>query len=181
MAISFFQKIRLMLRGRARRRDERDQEFLQRNVAWVAPKPVAPPPAVAPQKQKPSASVDREGLQVAFLDDSGRIVYYLDVITGEVVEHRDGEAAPDAARFKRVPRRSVESDAADRQKFIASLDVSAMRDRLALATDGVAFRRVLSADRALERSWYVFKNDAATAAIDAWLKELGDRSPAPRH
>jgi hypothetical protein len=171
MAISFFQKIRLMLRGRSRRRDERDQEFLQRNVSWVAPKPAAAAPPAVPQKQ--ATGVDREGLQVAFLDDSGRIVYYLDVMTGEVVEHRDGEASPDAARFKRVPRRSVESDAADRQKFITSLDPSAMRDRLALAADGVAFRRILSADRALERSWYVFKNDAATAAIEGWLKENG--------
>lgn len=171
MAISFFQKIRLMLRGRARRRDEREQEFVQRNVSWVAPKPAPAAAAPAPQRQTPG--VDREGLQVAFLDDSGRIVYYLDVMTGEVAEHRDGEAAPDAARFKRVPRRSIESDAADRQKFITSLEPSAMRDRLALATDGVAFRRILSADRALERSWYVFKNDAATAAIDGWLKENG--------
>lgn len=171
MAISFFQKMRLMLRGRARRRDERDQEFLQRNVSWVAPKPAAV--AARPAPQKPATGVDREGLQVAFLDDSGRIFYYLDALTGEVVEHRDGEASPDVARFKRVPRRSLESDAADRQKFITSLDPSAMRDRLALATDGVAFRRILSEDRALERAWYVFKNDAATAAIDAWLKENG--------
>jgi hypothetical protein len=173
MAISFFQKIRLMLRGRARRRDERDEQFLRRNVSWVAPKPATAAPTAPPPPQKQATGVDREGLQVAFLDDSGRIAYYLDVMTGEVVEHRDGEASPDSTRFKRVPRRSIESDAADRQKFITSLDPSAMRDRLALATDGVAFRRILSADRALERSWYVFKNDAATAAIEGWLKENG--------
>src|SRR5215217_6719816 len=66
MAISFFQKLRLMLRGRARRREERDQEFLRRNVAWAAP-PVAPKHAPVQQK----TVIDREGLQVAFLDDSG--------------------------------------------------------------------------------------------------------------
>jgi hypothetical protein len=169
MAISFFQKIRLMLRGRARRRDTRDQDFLQRNVSWVAPAPAA---ASVAQKQS-AKSVDREGLQVAFLDDSGRILYYLDVASGEIVEHRDGEPAPEGARYKRVPRRSIESDAADRAKFVASLDPGAMRERLAGAADGVEFRRILSTDRALERSWYVFKNDAATAAIEAWLKEIG--------
>jgi len=170
MAISFFQKIRLWLRGSSRRREERNQEFVQRNVSWAAPKPAASA-AGAP---KPAAqSIDREGLQVAFLDDSGRIVYFLDALTGEVVEHRDGEAPSDPKRFKRVPSRSAESDASDRQKFVATLDPSALRDRLAVASDAVAFRRLLSTDRALERTWYVFKNDAATAAIDAWLKENG--------
>ena len=167
MAISFFQKIRLMLRGRARRREVRDQEFLQRNVSWVAP---APKPA---EKRVATAAIDTEGLQVAFLDDSGRIAYYLDTLTGEIVESRDGEATMDGARYKRVPRRSVESEAADRQTFIASLEPSAMRDRLALAADGVAFRRILSDDRSVERAWYVHKNDAATAAIAAWLEKLG--------
>jgi len=166
MAISFFQKIRLWLRGSSRRRDERNREFLQRNVSWVAPKPaVASAPGTAAQ------SIDREGLQVAFLDDSGRIVYFLDAMTGEVLEHRDGEAPSDPKRYKRVPSRSAESDAADRQKFVATLEPSALRDRLAVASDAVAFRRALSADRALERAWYVFKNDAATAAIEAWLKK----------
>lgn len=168
MAISFFQKLRLKLRARERHREEREKEFLARNVSWAAPKPVAGPAA-----RTPVSSIDREGLQVAFLDDSGAIAYYLDTVSGEVVEQRDGEASPDATRCKRVPRRNLESDSADRQKFVASLKPSAIRDRLAAAPDAAAFRRILSTDRALERTWYVYKNDAATAAIEAWLKEIG--------
>ncbi|MGZ8851736.1 MAG: hypothetical protein ACXW3E_15595 [Thermoanaerobaculia bacterium] len=175
MAISFFQKIRLMLRGSRRRREERDQEFLKRNVSWIADK--APAAAPAPRKQSAGPALDTEGLQVAFLDDSGRIAHYLDLDTGEIVELHAGEALPDVAqnspRYKRVPRRTAESDAADRRKFVASLDPSAMRDRLATAADAAAFRRILSNDRTLERAWFVFKNDAATAAIETWLQDIG--------
>ena len=167
MAITLFQKIRLMLHVRKRRREERDKEFLARNVSWVAK------PAVTPAAKSATSTIDMEGLQVAFLDDSGRIAYFLDVTSGEIVEHRGDAVALDPTRFKRVPRRNVESDAADRQKFVASLKPSAIRDRLAVATDAAAFRRILSTDRTLERSWFVYKNDAATAAIEAWLKEIG--------
>ena len=77
MAISFFQKIRLVLRGWQRRREERDKTFVQRNVSWVQPPPAK---AAAPQQPKaPARVIDMEGLQVAFLDDSGRIAHYLDV------------------------------------------------------------------------------------------------------
>ncbi len=172
MAISFFQKIRLVLRGWQRRRDDREKEFVQRNVAWIAP------PAALPKAPKPPAAgsrtIDMEGLQVAFLDDSGRIAHYLDVQNGDITEIREGENdVSDPARYKRVPRRSGDSDAADRRRFAASLEPSPLRDLLATAANAMEFRRALSADRAAERSWYVFKNDAATAAIEAWLKEIG--------
>lgn len=176
MAISFFQKIRLVLRGWQRRRDDRAKEFVQRNVSWVQPA-VALPKAPVPSKKE--RAIDMEGLQVAFLDDSGRIAHYLDVESGDIVEVREGEALPDvaenAARYKRVPRRSGDSDAADRRRFAASLDPSPLRDRLATAANAMEFRRTLSSDRAAERSWYVYKNDAATAAIETWLKEIGLR------
>jgi len=176
MAISFFQKIRLVLRGWQRRRDEREQEFVRRSVSWVAHEAPARAPAA---HQSAARVIDSEGLQVAFLDDSGRILHYLDVESGDIVEVRDGEASPaiaqNPARYKRVPRRTVDSDAADRRRFVTSLDASPIRDNLAAAADGVAFRRILSTDRSIERAWYVFKNDAASAAIEAWLKEIGMR------
>ncbi|MGZ4810927.1 MAG: hypothetical protein ACXV7D_16510 [Thermoanaerobaculia bacterium] len=174
MAISFLQKIRLVLHVWRRRREERDKNFVQRNLSWVQP-PAAK--AEPPSKQNaPARVIDMEGLQVAFLDDSGRIAHYLDVQTGDITEIREGEAdVTDPVRYKRVPRRSGDSDAADRRRFAASLDPSPLRDRLATAANAMDFRRALSADRAAERSWYVFKNDAATAAIEAWLKEIGLR------
>jgi arylamine N-acetyltransferase len=117
-------------------------------------------------------ATDLEGLQVAYLDDSGRINYYLDTESGEVVESRDGETFAEP-RYRRVPRRSTASDAADRREFVASLDASPLRDALRAAKDPAEFRRVLSEDRKLERAWYVFKNDRATAAIEAWLTSRG--------
>jgi hypothetical protein len=69
--------------------------------------------------------------------------------------------------------RSAASDAADRREFVASLDESALKTALRSAKDAAEFRRVLSDDRKLERAWYVFKNDRATAAIEAWLRPRG--------
>jgi hypothetical protein len=174
MAISLFQKIRLLLRGWQRRREERDREFVKRSVSW-APQVSGPGPARAPAAHQTAARrIDMEGLQVAFLDDSGRIDHYLDVESGDIIELPFGATRPDVVentvRYKRVPRRSADSDAADRRRFIASLDPSPVRERLANAADAVEFRRTLSADRSIERAWYVFKNDAATAAIEAWLR-----------
>ena len=40
---------------------------------------------------------------------------------------------------------------------------------------GPNFRSVLASDRNAERAWYNFRNDRATAAIEAWLKKLGLR------
>jgi Uncharacterised protein family (UPF0158) len=182
MAMSFFQKLRLGFRGWSRRRAEESrrkrEEFLQRDTAWSKPA-VEPVAAAAPKKK---TSIDVEGLQVAYLDDSGRIEHYLDLQSGEVVEFPSAErarhggvtAAPQ--RYRRVPTRDPVSEAADRELFAAGLEVPAVRTALAAtiaAGDGAGFRRVLSGDRTLERGWYNFKNDRALAAIEAWLREIG--------
>jgi len=164
------QKLRLALSGWARRREEAQREFVAKNAGWgsagQAPSPV-PGASGAPAQDE----VDLEGLQVAYLDDSGRIVYYLDTESGEVVESRDGEKFPEP-RYKRVPRRSASSDAADQREFVTTLEPSSLRDALRAARDPVEFRKVLSQDRKLERTWYMFKNDRATAAIESWLRGL---------
>jgi hypothetical protein len=50
-----------------------------------------------------------EGLAVAFLDDSGRIAYYLDTETGEVVDVRDGTTlALEGRRCHFIPYRVTE-------------------------------------------------------------------------
>jgi hypothetical protein len=163
------QKLRLVLRGWQRRREEKDAQFLAKNVSWggvPAIPPVSPPSG---QARLPVLQIDLEGLQVAYLDDSGRIDYYLDRQTGEVVDARNGESYAEP-RYAAVPRRTEASDAADRRAFIETLEASPQRDALAATSDAGEFRRVLSAERKLERGWYVFKNDRATAAIEAWLK-----------
>jgi len=155
------QKIHLAIRGWSRRREEAEKEFLARNV-WG---PASAGPEVG--RLKPAATqkpIDTEGLTVAYLDDSGRIAYYLDTETGEVVDVRDGTALP-PPRYRRVPSRSEQTDAEDRRAFAASHE--ALAQSVGSAEE---FRRALSGDRTLERAWYNFKNDRAIAAIEEWLK-----------
>jgi hypothetical protein len=120
------------------------------------------------------APFDLEGLQVAYLDDSGQIHYYLDTLTGEVIEVRN-RPAPPGDRFQRVPSRPAEIE--ERRAFVASLDASPAKERLVANLDSAEFRRVLSEDRALERAWYNFRNALATRAIESWLQNLGLRPP----
>lgn len=165
------QKIRLVFRGWQRRREERDKEFLTRNAAWGA---TAPSAAAARPVKARSFTIDTEGLTVAYLDDSGQLVHFLDTEDGEIVDLRVAEisAHPELhePRYRRVPSRSEKSEVEDRRAFIASLDPSPARDALARCPDAAAFRRVLASDRTVERAWYNFRNDRAIAAIEAWLE-----------
>lgn len=164
------QKLRLAWRGWVRRREEAERAFVAKNASWGVGQTLLSVPKTQTGVSVPQ--VDLEGLQVAYLDDSGRIVYYFDTENGEVVDARDGETYAEP-RYRRVPRRSAASDAADRREFVATLDAGPLRDALRAAKDPAEFRRVLSEDRKLERAWYVFKNDRATAAINAWLTPRG--------
>ena len=159
------QKIRLALRGWSRRRQERDAEFLAKN-AWNAGGGEAPSPVAARGAASP-VTLDFEGINVAYLDGSGRTTHYLDVQTGDVLEATN--VSLDAQRFKRIPSASHEDD---RLAFIESLKDDGQRSRLAAAD---SFRAVLAKDRALERSWYNFRNDRALNAINRWLREIGLR------
>lgn len=117
-------------------------------------------------------TIDMDGLYAAYLDASGRISYYLDAVTGEVIERRD--ASPmDAARFKRVP--SGGAEIGERHAFIETLEPSSTRDLLVKSVNSPAFRTVLANDRMAERAWYNFRNDRAIAAIEEWLSTLGLR------
>ena len=169
---TFMQKVRLALKGWQRRRAEQEREALARNMAWgKAPAPAAPaPPVAAAAQTQRAAAIDMDGLTCAFLDDSGRIAYYLDVESGDVIDVRDGSTlAP--PRYRRVPSRSEASEGDDRRAFVATLEPSPTRDALArTAASAEAFRQALSDDRAAERAWYSFKNDRAIAAIRAWLQ-----------
>jgi len=169
---TLMQKIRLVFRGWQRRREEREKEFLTRNAGWgTAPTVAAPPPA-----KTRSFAVDTEGLTVAYLDDSGQLVHFLDTEDGEIVDLRVAElnAHPELAtpRYRRVPSRTEKSEAEDRRAFIASLDASPARDALARSTEADTFRRALAADRTIERAWYNFRNDRAIAAIETWIEML---------
>lgn len=162
MAISLGQRLRLWWRGSQRRREEREAEFLTRNASW-APTPAAP--AALESRQLPSAGSqpgDIAGLQAAYLDRSGVILYYLDTESGEVVESR--EALTDR-RYARVPTQSEEED---QRAFLRTLSLP-QRARFQKAN---SFRAAVAEDRTLERAWYNFKNDRATAAVEAWLDSI---------
>ncbi|HET7704988.1 MAG TPA: hypothetical protein VFM36_02800 [Thermoanaerobaculia bacterium] len=175
MALTWFQRLQVAFRGWSRRREDeskrRQEEFLQRNTAW-APAKVAP---TAPRSVSSGPNVDLDGLQAAFLDSSGAIAYYLDVLSGEVVERRGNEPELTDARYRRVPARTPQSDADDRAAFASTIEDAALRQSLLEARDAAAFRRAISGDRAAERAWYNFKNDRATTAIASWLRTLDAR------
>ena len=172
MALTWFQRLQVALRGWSRRRDEeskkRQDEFLQRNASW-APRQAAP---TAPSSVTSRPQVDLDGLQAAFLDSSGAIAYYLDVQSGEVIERRATDPPLTEARYRRVPVRTAQSDAEDRAAFASRIENAALRQTLLEARDAAAFRVAISGDRAVERAWYNFKNDRATTAIAAWIRTL---------
>jgi hypothetical protein len=117
--------------------------------------------------------LDLDGLQVAYLGVA--LAHYLDVETGDILDvPLDAPPPGGAPRFRRVPTRTTESELEDRRLFVERMDFSVMRDQLTQAVDDhQAFRRILSADRKLERSFFNFKNDRATEAIEAWLRDEG--------
>lgn len=167
------QKIRLAIRGWSRRREEREKEFLAKNT-WSPSEcggSTLPSRALSSQHTPKALQVDLEGLTVAYLDDSGQILHYLDIESGEVIDTREVMTGD---RYRRVPSRSGQSEFDERRAFIDALDPSEGRDRLASCV-GVAeaFRRTLATDRKLERAWYNFKNDRAIAVVRQWLAEIG--------
>ena len=165
---TFMQKVRLALRGWSRRREEKQREFLARNLECGGHAAAVRAPA---RPAHSTSTNDMEGLTVAYLDDSGHFAHYLDTQTGDIVDVASTQTL-DAPRYRRIPRRTPESESEDRRAFVAKLDPSRARDELARAI-GVpeAFRKALANDRTLERAWYSFKNDRAIAAIEKWLAQ----------
>lgn len=166
---TFMQKIRLALKGWSRRREQRDKEFLAKNAAW-APNAGSPPADARQPSSAMADSIDMDGLAVAYLDESGRTTYYLDLETGDVVEATNMQL--DSVRYRPLPGQAAAD--VERQAFLATIEDHGARAKLAAAS-GDAFRSVLATDRALERAWYNFRNDRALAAIEAWLRKIGVR------
>lgn len=117
--------------------------------------------------------LDLDGLQVAFLGVA--LAHYLDVESGDIIDLPLDAAPPGPApRYRRIPTRTDASEREDRALFVEQLEFSLLRDRLADAIDdATAFRTALASDRRAERGFFNFKNDRATAAIEAWLKVEG--------
>lgn len=177
MALTLFQKLKVAFRGWSRRREQANEEFLRRNTGWGGNQPATTTNAggVAGAPAQSARKIDLEGLQVAYLDDSGQIAYYLDTVSGDVVEARDAPTRADmerSGRFRRVPARSDESDAADRRAFIETMEESNLKHALSMTADAQDFRKAIASDRAAERSWYNFKNQRATTAIASWVRSL---------
>jgi hypothetical protein len=117
--------------------------------------------------------VDLDGLQVAYLGVA--LAHYLDVETGDILDLPLDAPPPGAPeRYRRVPTRTDQSEAEDRRLFLESVDFSVLRDQLTQAVeDAGAFRRLLTEDRRVERSFFNFKADQASRAIEAWLRDEG--------
>lgn len=117
--------------------------------------------------------LDLDGLQVAYLGVA--LAHYLDLENGEILDlPLDAEPPGDASRFLRIPTRTPESEAEDRRLFVEKLEASPMRNRLAqLIDDPNAFRAAISEDLRVQRSFFNFKNDQATRAIEDWLRGEG--------
>jgi hypothetical protein len=117
--------------------------------------------------------VDLDGLQVAYLGVA--LAHYLDLETGDIIDlPLDADAPGDASRYLRIPARSEESEAEDRRLFLDKVKIQAVREQLARVVDDAhAYREVLHADRLVERSFFNFKNDRATKAIEEWLASEG--------
>ena len=157
------QRIRLWWRGSQRRREEKDKEFLAKNAAWAdVGRASARPAAEDGLKPVLRVEIDRDGLQAAYLDRSGVILYYLDKESGEVVESRDELTD---ARYVRVP---TQSDEDDQRAFLRTLTLP----QRAHFQKVESFRAAVAEDRTLEKAWYNFKNDRATKAIEEWLKGI---------
>jgi hypothetical protein len=117
--------------------------------------------------------LDLDGLQVAYLGVA--LAHYLDLETGDIIDlPLDADAPGDPSRYLRIPARSEESEAEDRRLFLEKVKIHAMRERLSgVVDDPAAFRQVLHDDRLVERSFFNFKNDRATKAIEEWLAGEG--------
>lgn len=114
--------------------------------------------------------LDLDGLQVAYLGVA--LAHYLDLETGDIIDlPLDADAPGDESRYRRVPTRTAESEAEDRALFVEAMPRGELRDELARTVDDHGeFRRVLLNDRKTERSFFNFKNDRATKAIEEWLR-----------
>jgi hypothetical protein len=97
------------------------------------------------------------------------------VETGDILDVSLDDPPPaDTDRYRRIPTRTPESEAADRRAFVATVKYAATREQLAANVDNpMAFRQALSDDLTTQRSFFNFKNDQATKAIEVWLAEEG--------
>jgi len=180
VALSFFQKVRVIIRVWSRRREEsaasRRRAFLEKEISWGETN--APPTARTTSR---SSRFDIEGLQIAWLDDSGQIAYYLDRDSGDVIESPPGSEGPSLveseSRYIRVPSRDADSDAIDRRAFIDTLESPVPAELRNAAATPSTFREAIARDRKIERTWYNFKNERALAAIDEWLRTSIDNEP----
>jgi hypothetical protein len=117
--------------------------------------------------------IDRDGLQVAYLGVA--LAHYLDVESGDIIDlPLEADPPGEPRQFRRIPTRTPESEEEDRRIFTQKLADSENRQRLAgLIHDPMAFRQALAEDRLIERSFFNFKNDRATQAIEEWIVDQG--------
>jgi len=142
-------------------------------------------------KRKP-LKIDWDELESAFQSRSEDLVYYLDLVTGQVVLDGEGEERPedgdedDENEMERLPqpvavrkettRLYVERPDADEE--LGWIEVFAEQDgglEEVLAADDVheGFRDALRRDPERKERWFAFRSDRLHEKIDRWISEHG--------
>lgn len=153
-------------------------------------------------KRKP-LKLDWEELESAFDNKREDLVYYLDLVTGQVVLEGEGEdamtddeldesAEPHPATRKLADRLYVESpdeeaETAWMEQFVERADdlEEPLREQLRHALAGPDpvddFREALRSRAAERDRWFLFRSERLREAIDAWLgaNRVVPTEPAP--
>jgi hypothetical protein len=142
----------------------------------------------------PPVSVNWSDLEIAFERNSPDQESFLDIENGDLLSITDGEpdAASRRARVANTPERYVRVDPASSreqyrwmERFVGSVQDTALRERLLVAIDGKgAFRRfkdVLLAFPAERERWFSYRADLLHLHIQTWIEhtQLEVGNPAP--
>ncbi len=142
----------------------------------------------------PPVTVNWSDLEIAFERNSPDQESFLDLENGDLLSIVDGEpdAAARRARVANAPERYVRIDPASSreqyrwmERFVSSVQDTALRERLLVAIDGKgAFRRfkdVLLAFPAERERWFTYRSDLLHLHIQTWIEHthIDVANPAP--
>lgn len=147
-------------------------------------------------KRKP-IPVDWDELEAAFDNKSEDLVYYLDLVTGDVVLEGEGEEGEDdeadlepavvrsdGTRLYVVPP-GVEEELAWMDAFLEGEGdalAGELRDALHAAVDRESpegFRDAVRDDAEVKDRWFLFRAERVHEAMEAWLEEHSVQSAQP--
>ncbi len=131
-------------------------------------------------KRRQEVPIAWEALEDAFENNAPEVHSYIHLETGEVIRIVDGVADPSMhSRIMSDPQHLRIDPVSSREqyrwmeRFIATVDEGALRDKLVAAIDGKgAFRRfkdVLMNHPVDRERWFTFRSERLKACMEAWL------------